>query len=73
MSDTEPKTPNGRTAQDAILEAERILNETLERYDENASAEWMLVRLTKALEALADRPAPITLAASPLNADNRTA
>ena len=51
-----PTTPNGRTLADAVNETERLLQETIERYDENASADWLITRVVKAAEALSDRP-----------------
>lgn len=52
----EAETAEGRTVHNAVTECERILDETVERWDEKVTADWCLVRITKALEALHDRP-----------------
>src|SRR5438874_13331027 len=52
-------TPNGRTTDDAIAETERLLKETFENLDpDNDRDGWFMVRLTKIMEALDDRPKP---------------
>lgn len=54
---SEPKTPNGRTTADAIGETEHLLAETFNKLDpDNTHDSWLMVRLTKIREALADRP-----------------
>src|SRR5689334_18979553 len=57
-ADAAPTTTGERTTADAIAEAERILGETVDRWEEDADAGWLLTRITKAREALADRPKP---------------
>lgn len=55
--ESQPKTLNGRTVWNAVNECDRILEATLERCDpDEAGMGWILVRLTKAREALSDRP-----------------
>lgn len=50
-------TPNGRTMEDAVLETERLLQETWDKVDlELEQSGWLMTRLTKIKEALADRP-----------------
>lgn len=48
---------SARTTDDAINEAERLLDETFNKLDpDNERDGWFMVRITKIREALADRP-----------------
>jgi hypothetical protein len=50
-------TKNGRTVDDAIGEADRLLQEMADELDSNDDRDcWFMARITKVREALADRP-----------------
>lgn len=52
-----PARPPQRTIEDAIAEAEHLLQETFDRLDpDHADGGWLITRIAKIREALADRP-----------------
>ncbi len=54
-----PQILRKRSIQESVAEAERLLDETLMRIgpnDETIDVAWVLTRITKIREALADRP-----------------